>query len=161
MHPRAAELIALLELQPHPEGGYYREIFRSSRQVQPFDARPRRGALTLIHFLLLQGMPSRWHQVVSDEAWSWVEGGELELLRMDAGLGHCESLRLGPPAAGVGAAAVIASHQWQAARALGPYVLVTCAVAPGFEFSDFRLLADDAEAAARLRELHPQFAGLI
>ena len=65
MHSRAAELIRRLDLRPHPEGGYYREIFRSARRVQPFDDRPSRQALTLIYFLLVDGGASRWHRVRS------------------------------------------------------------------------------------------------
>ena len=91
MHPRAEELVRRLELQPHPEGGFYREIFRSARRVQPFDARPTRHALTLIYFLLADGGASRWHRVASDEAWTWVEGDALELHRLDAALTSLEA----------------------------------------------------------------------
>jgi predicted cupin superfamily sugar epimerase len=87
-HPRAAELVRRLRLEPHPEGGFYREVFRSALRVQPEDARPPRSALTLIYFLLVDGGCSRWHRVASDEAWSWVEGDALELLRIDAEAGR-------------------------------------------------------------------------
>ena len=63
MHPRAQSLIADLNLQPHPEGGYYREIFRSASRVQPADRRTERSALTAIYFLLVAGQHSGWHQV--------------------------------------------------------------------------------------------------
>ena len=97
MHPRAEELIRRLGLQPHPEGGFYREVFRSSRRVQPYDARPPRTALTLIYFLLVDGGRSRWHRVASDEAWSWVEGDPLELARMDLSLSTFTRQILGAP----------------------------------------------------------------
>src|SRR5689334_19938022 len=99
MHPRASELIERLGLRPHPEGGFYRELFRSARRVQPYDARPPRTALTLIYFLLADGGHSRWHRVKSDEAWSWVEGDALELLRVDAPLATFTRALLGAPAA--------------------------------------------------------------
>jgi predicted cupin superfamily sugar epimerase len=63
MNPRARSLIADLDLQPHPEGGYYREIFRSASRVQPADHRAERSALTAFYFLLLAGQHSGWHQV--------------------------------------------------------------------------------------------------
>jgi predicted cupin superfamily sugar epimerase len=63
MHPRAAELIAALDLRPHPEGGFYRQIFRSAVQVTPMDRRGSRAALTTIYFLLPEGSFSRWHRV--------------------------------------------------------------------------------------------------
>src|SRR5688572_28638285 len=84
MHPRASQLIATLELQPHPEGGFYREVFRSSALVTPHDDRAPRSALTTIYFLLTSATWSRWHAVRSDEAWHLYEGGPLELFEMDA-----------------------------------------------------------------------------
>jgi predicted cupin superfamily sugar epimerase len=83
MHPRAAELIAELRLQPHPEGGFYREIFRSRTPVTPADGRGSRASLTTIHFLLTSETVSRWHRVSSDEVWNLYEGGPLELLELD------------------------------------------------------------------------------
>nr|WP_309717848.1 cupin domain-containing protein [Armatimonas sp.] len=67
MHPRAQALIETLQLAPHPEGGYYREVFRSAETVTPSDGRPIRSALTTIYFLLPAGAYSRWHKVLSDE----------------------------------------------------------------------------------------------
>jgi predicted cupin superfamily sugar epimerase len=161
MHPRAAELIDLLRLQPHPEGGFYREVFRSALRVQPDDARPQRDALTLIYFLLVDGGCSRWHRVASDEAWSWVEGDALELLRIDAELAAFTRERLGAPAAGCEAAAVIAAGEWQAARTTGAYTLVTCAVGPGFDFADFTMLSDLTDIAAEVSRRHPQAAAFL
>ena len=66
MHPRAAELIATLDLRPHPEGGFYREVHRSASQVVPGDGRGARAALTTIYFLLPGDAASRWHRVASD-----------------------------------------------------------------------------------------------
>jgi len=148
MHPRAEELVRRLGLQPHPEGGFYREIFRSTRRVQPFDARASRNGLTLIYFLLADGGASRWHRVASDEAWSWVEGDALELFRISAARDGFARERLGAPGDRVEAAAVVPAGEWQAARTTGAYTLVTCAVGPGFDFADFRMMSDDAAVAA-------------
>ncbi|HKP74495.1 MAG TPA: cupin domain-containing protein [Longimicrobiaceae bacterium] len=161
MHPRAEELVRRLGLQPHPEGGFYREVFRSTRRVQPYDARPPRTALTLIYFLLVDGGHSRWHRVTSDEAWSWVEGDPLELARMDAALTTFTRETLGPPAEGCEPAAVIAAGEWQAARTTGAYTLVTCAVGPGFEFADFAMLSDLPELADEVARRHPEATGWI
>src|SRR6185295_19426161 len=84
MHDRAAELISALGLEPHPEGGFYREVHRSASRVTTGDARGERAALTTIYFLLPAGSQSRWHQVDSDEVWHFYEGDPLALLEMDA-----------------------------------------------------------------------------
>ena len=93
--PRAAALIAQLELQPHPEGGYYRELYRSPHRVQPDDGRAARPALTAIYFLLAAGQHSRWHRLRSDEVWQFLEGDPVELFVVDAGLSHCQGHVLG------------------------------------------------------------------
>ena len=161
MHPRAEALIRRLRLEPHPEGGFYREVFRSALRVRPEDARPSRDALTLIYFLLVDGGWSRWHRVESDEAWSWVEGDALELLRIDAGLASFTREPLGAPAEGREAAAVIPAGDWQAARTTGAYTLVTCAVGPGFDFADFEMLSDLPDVADEISRRHPEAVALI
>jgi predicted cupin superfamily sugar epimerase len=161
VHPRAEELVRRLGLQPHPEGGFYREIFRSTRRVQPFDARPARSGLTLIYFLLADGGASRWHRVASDEAGSWVEGDALDLFRIPSTLDGFARQRLGAPDDGVEAAAVVPAGEWQAARTTGAYTLVTCAVGPGFDFADFRMMSDDAAVGEAVRTRYPEAAALI
>lgn len=161
VHPRAEELIRTLGLQPHPEGGWYREVYRSARRVQPFDARSARSALTVIYFLLVDGAHSRWHRVRSDEAWTWVEGDALELHRIDAALSEASAQMLAAPGDGIDATAVIPAGDWQAARTTGAYTLVTCAVGPGFDFADFTMMSDDAETADEVRRALPDAAGLI
>src|SRR5215510_3972505 len=79
MHPRARALIAELKLEPHPEGGFYREIYRSAGVVWPADVRRARNALTTIYFLLPAGTFSAWHRVSADEVWHLYEGEPLEL----------------------------------------------------------------------------------
>ncbi|HET7228853.1 MAG TPA: cupin domain-containing protein [Longimicrobium sp.] len=161
MHPRAEELIRTLELQPHPEGGWYREVFRGVRRVQPFDSRGSRNALTVIYFLLADGAYSRWHRVTSDEAWTWVEGDALELLHIDAELAEMSTHTLAAPGDRIDAIAVIPAGDWQAARTTGAYTLVTCAVAPGFDFADFTMMSDDAATAEEVRRRLPDAAGMI
>jgi len=162
MHHRAAALIATLELRPHPEGGFYREIFRSARQVTPLDERGVRAALTTIYFLLPEGSISRWHQVSSDEVWHLYEGGPLELLELSDAGHDLVRHSLGPLGDGTRAPVrTIPAGHWQAARPLGAYALVGCTVGPGFEYADFRMLADAPERAAEVRMKWPEVAGLI
>lgn len=146
MHPRAQQLIAELDLQPHPEGGFYREVFRSTLAVTRADTGTARTALTAIYFLLPQGAVSRWHQVLgADEAWHHLEGAPLRLLDFPPEGGACRSTTLGPVALGSAPVQVVPAGRWQAAETLGDYTLVGCSVGPGFEFADFRLLADRPE----------------
>ncbi len=155
MDPRAAQLIADLALVPHPEGGYYRQIYRSTSTVQPDDGRGARTALTTIYFLLPAGEVSRWHVVTSDEVWHFYEGAPLELLTADRDFTQVVRHRLGPPAGGQQPAHVVAAHDWQAAHSTGAYTLVGCTVGPGFEFGDFTMLAERTGEAARVRREHP------
>ena len=162
MHPRAAYLIATLELRPHPEGGFYREIFRSAAQVTPADGRGPRAALTTIYFLLPEGAVSRWHRVTSDEVWHLYEGGPLELLELDASGHDLVRHRLGTIGSGAESPVrTIPAGRWQAARPLMGYALAGCTVGPGFDFADFRLLADEPERAAAVRGQWPELAELI
>lgn len=158
--PTLDELTRVLGLAPHPEGGFFRETFRSTRRVEPADGRGARSALTNIHYLLGSRDVSRWHQVDSDEAWHFYEGAPLELWTLSPDLTVLEVLRLGPLAAGVRHATVPAGW-WQAARSEGNYSLVGCTVAPGFDFADFRFASDLPAIAARIRVDHPGAEGLL
>jgi predicted cupin superfamily sugar epimerase len=149
---RAAQLVELLGLAPHPEGGWYRELFRSSERVTRPDGAPR-DALTTIYFLLAAGTHSRWHRVEADEVWHHYEGASLELLSIDPGL---ETLRVIPLGSVDGRDArpvhTVPAGWWQAARTTGEYTLVGCTVGPGFDFADFALLDDRPDDARVLRE---------
>ena len=161
MDSRAADLIRGLGLTPHPEGGFYREIFRSASRVQPLDGRTDRLALTTIYFLLVAGEVSRWHRVASDEVWHHYEGGPLELLVADAGVHDVSRRLLGPVGDNRAPVHVVMAGEWQAARSTGPYTLVGCTVGPGFEFADFEMLDSLPDEAASLRRRHPGAAEFI
>jgi hypothetical protein len=159
MHPRAEELIRLLALRPHPEGGFYRETFRSAARVTG-SRRPERSALTTIYFLLAAGF-SAWHRVQSDEVWHWYEGEPLELLLASPDFSSLQRHRLGPVGPSTEPVVTVPAHWWQAARPLGPYALCGCTVAPGFEFEDFTFLRDDSDASDALRVAAPDLAALL
>lgn len=142
MHPEARRTLETLALAPHPEGGYYRELFRSPHTVTSADGRVR-PALTVIYFMLTDGEYSRWHRLVSDETWHFARGSPLAIDCIDAN-GQLETLHLG--AEGPWQATIPAATAF-AARLTGQgFALVTCCVAPGFAFEDFSLI--DAEALA-------------
>ena len=155
---RGDALIARLQLAPHPEGGWYRRLYASELTVAaPAGPRP---AVTTILYLLRAGEVSRWHRVRADEIWHFYEGAALDLYRADPALERVDAAPLGPLDAGEPVAVVPADH-WQAARSRGDYSLVGCTVAPGFDFADFALMADDAAASALLRARHPAFGDLL
>jgi predicted cupin superfamily sugar epimerase len=158
---RGAELIRLLDLTPHPEGGFYREIWRSPASVEPADGRGTRAALTGIYFLLPAEAVSRWHRVRSDEIWHFCEGAPLELLQTRSGKWTLERVRVGPKAPGQMPVHCVPADSWQAARSLGLYTLVSCTVGPGFDFADFELLSDQPAAAAELRQAQPDATAFI
>ena len=156
LEPRAEELIPTLRLQHHPEGGYYREIWRAEIAVEPTDGRSRRAALTVIYFLLPAGAVGRWHRIRSDEVWQHCEGAPLELLQLPPDGRRLHRVRLGPLASEQMPVHSVPAGWWQAAQSLGSYTLVCCTVAPGFEFSDFELLSDHGELAAELARALPE-----
>ena len=155
MNPRAEELITTLGLVPHPEGGYFREVFRAPATVEPTDGRGTRSALTTIYFLLPAGSVSRWHRVKSAEVWHHYEGAPLELLRLATEAVGIERVRLGPHGPSQSPVYCVPAGEWQAARSLGDYTLAGCTVGPGFEYADFQLLADLPDVPGRLARAGP------
>jgi predicted cupin superfamily sugar epimerase len=149
VNPRASELIRTLGLAPHPEGGFFRETFRSGAKVSAAHG-GERDAITTIYFLLAAGAFSAWHRVRSDESWHWYEGEPLELLLASPDFSALQHRRLGPVGPGAEPAATVPAGWWQAARPLGTYALCGCTVAPGFEFQDFSFLRDDPRAVDAL-----------
>ena len=131
--PTAADIIARLELKPHPEGGHFRETFRDPRT----DA-DGRSVSTAIYFLLAHGERSHWHRIDAVEIWHYYAGAALTL-QISNNKGR-RSVRLGPDlAAGEVPQAIVPPHAWQAAESTGDWTLVGCTVAPGFDFAIFEL----------------------
>jgi predicted cupin superfamily sugar epimerase len=132
----AQDIIEALSLQPHPEGGYFRETFRDALAVHG------RAHSTAIYYLLAKGQRSHWHRVDATEIFHWYGGASLAL-----SIKTPEKLsvhRLGIDlAAGEAPQAIVPAGLWQSAESLGEWTLVGCTVAPGFEFSTFEVAPED------------------
>jgi predicted cupin superfamily sugar epimerase len=162
MRPTAAQMVATLGLEPHPEGGYFLETYRAAQTLRT--PRGERPVSTAILFLITGGSVSHLHRLASDELWVYQGGLPLELVTIAPGgtlqrrvLGDLEGEAHLPQA-------LVPAGSWQGARlAGGPHLpadrawaLVSCVVTPGFDFSDFELGARD-----RLLAGHPRHAQLI
>lgn len=136
----AESIVRLLGLQPHPEGGFYRETFRATALVKTGDDRGERAASTAIYFLLPAGSFSAFHRVRSDEAWHHYDGDPVDLHTIDASGAHAVA-RLGHDwDAGERPQLVVPAGVWQAALPGGTsWSLCGCTVAPGFDFADFEM----------------------
>jgi uncharacterized protein len=133
----ASEIIALLRMKPHPEGGHYVETFRDSAGPDG------RGFATSIYFLLQVGEVSAWHKVDATEYWFWHAGGPLALSISEDG-NTTKACQLGPDLrAGQRPQAIVPAYAWQTAESLGAWTLVSCVVAPGFLFEHFQLAHPD------------------
>ena len=132
-----SDLIRLLDLKPHPEGGHYRETSRDSSSVKG------RAASTAIYFLLAAGEISHWHRIDTLEVWHWYGGAPLLLSISPDGKGTVQ-LRLGMNlGAGERPQAFVPGGAWQSARSLGSWTLAGCTVAPGFLFEKFEMASPD------------------
>ena len=128
----AEEIIALLDLAPHPEGGHYRQTWETRGDG--------RSAGTCIYFLLGAGERSHWHRVDADEIWHHYAGAPLVLRIADHEAGPATRHLLGPYlASGARPQVVVPANAWQSAESLGDWTLVGCTVSPGFRFDGFTL----------------------
>ena len=149
-------LIDRYGLAPHPEGGYYREVYRSGLRLNSPAAGEDRHAATHIYFMLTEGQVSRFHRVVHDELWHFYQGAPLRLHQYDGNA--VTSATIGPDRDYM---AVVPGNVWQAAESTGEYSLVGCTVAPGFDFADFSFLGDVPDALAGLKGDHPEYRRFI
>ncbi|MCJ8011631.1 cupin domain-containing protein [Paenibacillus sp. KQZ6P-2] len=141
-------LVKTLDLQPHPEGGWYKRLWEAPFEIPKEVLGPKysgpRPSATSIYFLLHPGEFSKWHRVFSDELWLWHSGSPLMLaLGGDAeNPGECTEIILGMDLEnGQVPQALVPGNIWQEARPLGDEpVLVSCIVSPGFHFDDFTMI---------------------
>ena len=133
MSEAAERIIGALGLEPHPEGGWFRETFRDSAPGGG------RGASSAIYYLLRAGEVSHWHRIDAVEIWHWYAGAPLRLMLSRDGVGR-EVVRLGGDiAGGERPQAIVPVRVWQSAESLGAWTLVGCTVAPAFDFAGFEL----------------------
>ncbi len=133
----AAQVIDALALQPHPEGGHYRETFRDPRQVEG------RSVGTAIYYLLGVGETSAWHRVDAAEIWHWHAGAPM-VITMSPNGHDASAHHLGPDLLrGQRPQIVVPADHWQTATSLGAWTLVGCTVSPGFAFAGFEMAPED------------------
>lgn len=147
-----------INLIEHPEGGSFREIFRSTDQIRTKDDRVR-SALTHIYFSLKPGELSRFHRIASDEIWNLYQGTGLKLYTWEGTESSPRCVTLSADKNQY--CYVVKGWTWQAAEPLDGGVLLGCSVAPGFEFSDFCLLEENSEDAQRLLSVAPDMNRFI
>jgi predicted cupin superfamily sugar epimerase len=133
----ARKVIATLGLQPHPEGGYYRETYR---HIPPPGGR---GMMTSIYYLLPEGERSHWHRIDGVEIWHWYAGAPLALTISENGR-DTATIQLGPDILErQRPQAIVPANGWQTAESLGAWSLLGCTVAPAFEFEGFEMAPPD------------------
>jgi len=149
-------LVKKLDLMPHPEGGYYRQVYRSEDTVHSPHHGLARPALTHIYFLLVKGQVSRFHRVLHDEVWNHYEGAPLRLYQL-----HQQQLsehHIGGQDDNY--ATVVPAGYFQGAESMGEYTLVGCTVAPGFDFADFSFI-EEPSVKHWLHVSHPDIKRFI
>jgi len=161
MNSETKQLISELQLIPHPEGGYYKEVYRSeSTVISPYHGHLRH-AITDIYFLLLEGQNSRFHRLVHDEIWHFYKGDSLVLVDLSPDIQTVSQITLGNLPDKNNFKYRVRGGHWQSAYSTGEYSLVGCTVAPGFEFDDFSFLKDDQVAYQSVIDKFPELKTLI
>ena len=144
-HNNAKYWIDRLDLKPHPEGGHYKEVFRSEKMIDVKQG--NRSVSTSIYYLLEKGERSTFHSLLSDETWYFHDGDPVEIVVIDAD-GKLTTHTVGMlQDKDVHLQLTIPAHCWFAARSLGGYSLVGCHVAPGFDFADFTIASEEEMTA--------------
>jgi len=161
MDKRAKELIKLLSLCPHPEGGYYREIFRSETKIKSPKNKKTRNAATGIYFLLPEGEASRFHRLLHDETWHFYEGDPLELIEVSGDGRLITKTSFGQHTDKINYTHSVKAGNWQAAYSTGKYSLVGCTVAPGFNFKDFEFLKKNNKICPVMLKKNPALINLL
>ena len=161
MNARATELIRLLHLSAHPEGGYFKEVYRSANMVKSPQSGQTRSAVTDIYFLLIAGQPSRFHRVSHDEIWNYYEGDPVEIIEITPDALDISRTVLGNLSGVARYKHCVKNCNWQAAYSTGGYSLAGCTVAPGFDYADFNLLKSDDPVRRSVQKKYPELTCLI
>lgn len=153
------KIIEKLDLEQHPEGGYFRQTYKSNFIVQPQKQSYTRSCATHIYYYLQSGMYSKFHKVKHDEIWNLYDGEGVKLHIYDS-----ENNRFGEKIMSkrdLDFHTVVRGNLWQAAEPIGDYVLVGCTVAPGWELEDEEYLCDHFEIVDKLTNLRPDLKRLV
>lgn len=161
MDKKAKKLIKLLSLSLHPEGGYYKETFRSKTKIKSPKNKKMRNAITNIYFLLLEGDASRFHRVLHDEIWHFYDGSPMELIEISPDGLKISKTILGKNKSKINYSHCIKGGNWQAAYSIGEYSLAGCTVAPGFDFNDFEFLEKNNKICPVIFKKQPSLINLI
>lgn len=151
MNPRIEAIQATYQMMPHPEGGFYKETYRSVLEIEgdvfSNGMTGNRSCSTAILFLLVQDSFSAFHRIKSDEVWHFYDGDSVEIHVIEPN-GNYQLIRLGKNVLGNEVfQAVVPAGAWFASKTEGEYSLVGCTVAPGFDFADFELAKGETLAA--------------
>lgn len=145
-----------LALQTHPEGGYYKEVYRSNKSFVPIEIGDHRNYITSIYFLIEANNVSHFHSIKQDELWFYHAGAPLTVYILHED-GDLERLTIGPnPNQGEVLQAVVPANKIFGSKSTGDFSLVSCVVAPGFDFSDFKLYPK-----TELLQKYPQHQSII
>jgi predicted cupin superfamily sugar epimerase len=153
------KIIEILNLSKHPEGGYFRQTYKSGFIVKPEKESYTRSCATHIYYYLQRGMYSKFHKVKHDEIWNLYDGEGVKLHLYDDKNNRADEKILSKR--DFDFHTVVRGDLWQAAEPIGDYVLVGCTVAPGWELEDEAYLCDRADVIDRLVELRPDLQRLI
>lgn len=152
---RSESLIQKFKLSPHPEGGFFSEVYRSTLNVHSQEANADRSALTHIYFLLRKGDISRFHKVLHEEIWNVYEGAPIRLVHFDSETGDLKEEIIGQGCEDY--CTVIERRKYQAAESTGEYTLVGCSVAPGFDYKDFSFIEEGSDEAEIIKQKYPDY----
>ena len=158
MQHHIQNVIRKYNLIPHPEGGYYREVYRSGLRITSPTINKTRTAATHIYYFLMEKQISRFHKVAHDEIWNFYEGDTLKLITFNGQEIKQTLLGIKQKA---GYTLVVAAGCYMAAETSGAYSLVGCTVAPGFEFEDMSYLSDDTTDKEKLLTNFPEYKKFI
>ena len=153
------KIIEKLNLSEHPEGGYFRQTYKSGFIVQPQKESYTRSSATHIYYYLQRGMYSKFHKVKHDEIWNLYDGEGVKLHVYDDKNNKADEIILSKQ--DFDFHRVVRGNLWQAAEPIGDYVLVGCTVAPGWELEDEAYLSDHQEIIDKLIKLRPDLKRLI
>ncbi|MBW1849525.1 MAG: cupin domain-containing protein [Deltaproteobacteria bacterium] len=156
MMNRAKELIELFQLSKHPEGGYFREVYRSEKKGKIDSYGNERNWMTDIFFLLTENDISRFHRLKHDEIWHFYEGSPITLTEIHQDSLDINTVTLGQPAPLLTYTYCVKGNNWQSAYSRGPYSFIGCTVGPGFEFEDFEMMAQCKEVKAAVLSKYPE-----